>query len=494
MAYPRWDVQGQDVPGGRVTRSVETGLSNLEGDNRDDAIENRKEALDRLREAAEHAPTDDLRDSLWEMVPEIGKGEGPPSWEEVVSAQTLEDFRSLAIKAEGRRLQENDGSRAREDSTELRTMEAATRDYIEAKEQAGISVERIRQDRSILGRAREVIDPRSDRPFGERRVVTLDEGDAELILESLSESDDPRCKNGRVAPSTLDNYRTRLTAWFNWEIKRERKRAKIERRDPLVTINPFEEAAGALIQPVKNRHQTVDEANNSRRFKPREADALIEEAEPQVEMLFRLSRRLGTRPGEPPHLRWEDDVRPLQDGDGYRIEIQGGRGRDPRCSCPQCCSSEGWAPKNGPRTYVLNREFDEIGWVTPLCDVLDRWLMMLRPDPGDFILPAPTNRERGWLNQELNQALHDTADRVRESGTIPNLQTGQKSPRRLTMHSWRHTCASEMLEAGIPDTMAADWIGDSLKEFRETYGKPDPREVARATFSRNGAPRRAEAA
>lgn len=488
MAYPRWDVQGQDVPGGRVTRSVETGLSDLEGDDRDDAIENRKDALDRLREAAEHAPSDDLRRSLWDLVPEIGKGNGHPTWEEVVAAQTLQDFRTLAVKAEGQRLQDSEGGSRDDEPAELRTMETGTREYIEAKEQAGISIERIRQDRSILGRAREVRDHRSDRPFGERRLVTLDEGDAELILDTLADSDDPRCEDGRVGPSTQENHKKRLKAWFNWEIAQERKRAKIERRDPLFSLNPFEEVEGALIQPVKDRHQTVDEANNSRRFKPHEADALIEEADgPHLEMLFRLSRTLGTRPGEPPHLRWEDDVRPLQDGDGYRIEIQGGRGRDPRCSCPQCCTKKGWAPKNGPRTYVLNREFDEIGWVTPLCDALDRWLAMRRPNPGDFILPAPTNSDRAWRNQEMNSALHATADRIRESGRIPNLKTGQDSPRSLTMHSWRHTCASEMLEAGIPDTMAADWIGDSLKEFRDTYGKPDPREIARATFRRNGA-------
>lgn len=65
----------------------------------------------------------------------------------------------------------------------------------------------------------------------------------------------------------------------------------------------------------------------------------------------------------------------------------------------------------------------------------------------------------------------------------PNLVTGRDEPRGLTMHSWRHTCASEMLEIGVPHALAAEWIGDELEEFKKTYGRPKASEVARATLA-----------
>lgn len=41
------------------------------------------------------------------------------------------------------------------------------------------------------------------------------------------------------------------------------------------------------------------------------------------------------------------------------------------------------------------------------------------------------------------------------------------------MHSWRYTCASEMLEMGVPHARAAEWIGDEMKdEGRRECSRP----------------------
>lgn len=69
---------------------------------------------------------------------------------------------------------------------------------------------------------------------------------------------------------------------------------------------------------------------------------------------------------------------------------------------------------------------------------------------------------------------------------MPNLETGIYSERRLTMHSWRHSCGSRMLEIGVPMPLAAEWIGDSLDVFKRVYARPDPADIARATLAGYG--------
>ena len=114
--------------------------------------------------------------------------------------------------------------------------------------------------------------------------------------------------------------------------------------------------------------------------------------------------------------------------------------------------------------------------------------MILRdPEPGDFLFPAPADPSRAWTNQSLNRRLHRIADRLRESGRLPGFETGRDSERGLTMHSWRRTCASEMLEGDVPvPPLAAEWIGDKLETFKEVYGNPTPEDVCRATLAGYG--------
>lgn len=58
------------------------------------------------------------------------------------------------------------------------------------------------------------------------------------------------------------------------------------------------------------------------------------------------------------------------------------------------------------------------------------------------------------------------------------------------MHSWRHSCASRMVEIGVPIPLAAEWIGDSLETFKRVYARPEAEDIAIATLAGYG---RAEA-
>lgn len=477
MASERWDVKAKDVPGGRITRSLSAGLSRLDDEDRAEAVADRREALDRLRVAAGAVDDEDDRKAIWEIVPNIDTEHGP-TWDQVLAARSAREWLTLARRSEYERDGEHD---AQPVSSELRTMAVSIAEYLQWKEDEEFSANTIKGDRSVLNRVRNrVIDPRTDDPFGERRIATLTDADGKAILDGLAALSDVE---GGVKQSTYDDYRKHCKKWLNWEIQKERDRAHDQDREPLFTRNVFKSEESRYSSPNEGRHKTVAEVQDGRRLFVEEADAMIEAAGPRVHFLFHLCRVLGLRPGEPPHLRYMDDVRPLDEGDGYQVDIQGGRDPDPRCGCTLCCSSKGWAPKNGPRTYYLDREIDAIRLITPLCDHIDRWIAMRDPAPGDLLIPSPADPNQAWSNQDMNRKFHAIADELREAGVCPQLVTGRDEPRGLTMHSWRHTCASEMLEAGVPHALAAEWIGDELEEFKDTYGRPKPSEVARATLA-----------
>lgn len=476
MSYARWEARADDVPGERITRSVATGLSDLPENERADVIEERKAALDRLRAAAKAASDEETTETLWALVPRIGKGEDAPGWDRVVAARTFNDFLALAMEAE--RDGPSEGADSQLTPSSLRTVAASIEEYLKFKKDFAANT--YKDSESVLRRAVEAPDPKGElETFGARRLVSVGRSDVQPVIDSLP-------TRGSVRQSTRDDYRKHLKAWWNWELAKEEERAEDQNRKPHFTSNPFVRDKSRYSQPRQGRHQTVAEVQHGRRFYPHEADALLDAADVRARTAFLTCHRLGLRPGELIHLRWVKDVRPLDDADGYEVEIQGGRGRDPRCNCAPCNTEEGWAPKTGPRAYHLQRSHDELGWITPLLDALDNWVVMLDPTPGDFLFPSPDDNTRAWTNQSLNRRLHRLADRLRESGELPDFHTGRDSERGLTMHSWRHTCGSRLLELGVPLPLAAEWIGDDLETFKEVYGKPRVEQVAKATLAGYG--------
>jgi integrase len=61
--------------------------------------------------------------------------------------------------------------------------------------------------------------------------------------------------------------------------------------------------------------------------------------------------------------------------------------------------------------------------------------------------------------------------------------TGLRAQGARTFHSFRHTCGSELLEAGVTHPHAAYWIGDTEREFMRTYGRPTDEAMAKAIFT-----------
>lgn len=386
----------------------------------------------------------------------------------------MRDGQRISDLAEALSAETNARRDAGAQSSERRTCAQGVDEYLRWQEKKVFAPSTTATAASLLRRVLDVEDRDGNR-YAERRVASLIRSDCDRILDELNVSD----RTGeRVVDRTQGKDRKILRAWMQYELNREQDRAEEQRRQPLFSLNVFADKKSRDSKPTKNADKTLDDVT-TRRFPVDEMVALIQRARGMWVYLIVVARRLGLRPGEATHIRWLDDVVPLPDGNGYEVRLEGGRGRDQRCGCLQCQSKKGWSPKNGPRRYVLDRRYDDLGWITETCDALDAWLRIRKPERGDFIFPDSDDWERAMSNGKLNKGLHDVAARA---GIVTGL--GERGSK--TFHSLRHTCASELLEAGITHPHAAYWIGDTLRVFHATYGRPTDEAMAKAIFSSQG--------
>lgn len=469
-----WDVKGKDVPNGRLSRSLIKGLSAFDKEEREEERRKRRMALDRLRVHARNVEDPLDREALWALVPLIGRV-GYPSWDEVVAARTAVDYLALAHRGE-LHAETNARKRRDADKSEKRTCAHSVLEYLSWQELEGFAPSTTAAAASCLRRMLKVKDHEGEE-YAERRIATLVRADGRRVREDLAYSDR---HDRRVAKSTRKKNEKILKAWFTWELQRERERAEDRNRQPVYSINIFRSTESGYSSPTKDPTATVEDID-SRRFYPDEMKALLQAAGFMWTIILTVMRCLGLRPGEFIHLRWLEEVRPLPDGNGYEVRLEGGRGRDKRCKCLQCRTDRGWAPKNGPRKYILDRRYDERGWLTPAIDALDRWVKVRAPQRGDFLFPDPDDHERPWTSNKVNDGLHDLGDKA---GVV----TGLNNRGSKTLHSLRHTCASELLEIGVDHAHAAYWIGDTLREFEKTYGRPSDEAMSRSIFAPGAVP------
>lgn len=466
----KWDAKGEDVPDGRITKSLQKGFKKMDPAEQRKAAKDRRAALDRLRAHANATDDHEEQQLMWGLIPVIGR-KGFPSWADVVSAKTFVDFLSLASRGEQylhtRKRRERDAKIATR-----RTLSHAIDEYLEFKEKEDFSPHTITTSGSILRRA-EAVEAQDGTPFGERRLVNFTRDDAERILEVLSFSE----RYGRkVKRSTQKKHRKDLKALFAWEIEMERMRAKKGGRDEAYSENPLDSSDTNLSKPTKSAKDTVETKKRYKRFYPEEMEKLMEAVKknPYWVLVVVLMRRLGLRYGELAHLRWMSDVRPMEGG-GYRIDIQGGRGRTSRCTCIQCKRENGWGPKNGPRSYVIDPSIDTLGWLKEVADALDAWVKVRQPKRGDWLTPRLKDADMALTNSLLNDGLRDIAE-------VAGVDIVSEPETKRTSHSLRHTCACELLAAGVSHGHAAHWIGDTIEEFVRTYGHPTDHEMAKAIF------------
>ena len=113
----------------------------------------------------------------------------------------------------------------------------------------------------------------------------------------------------------------------------------------------------------------------------------------------------------------------------------------------------------------------------PLDDALVAALTALhKRQAAEKLAAGPAYRDSGYVAcDELGQAvnpewLSDEFSRVRERAGV----------RRITLHETRHTAASLMEKAGVPESIRAAWCGHTIEVSKTTYMHALPEDLAAA--------------
>lgn len=286
------------------------------------------------------------------------------------------------------------------------------------------------------------------------------------------------------ADSTRESYRSTVSGLYTWAIEREAEEARLAGRAPRWTEN-----VAALVEPWKARPRIITAS-------PDQVLRLLTAAEPYQEAYLRAFLQLGLREDELIHTRKHLDLN-LRD---WRWVIQA-RGPDPRHTCRQC-RHEGWSPKTErshrrlriPATVTVRDERAEAGGdvlgqlaaaahtadadalrslvlrvvgsgprrvANPLRTALTRYLELYPCADGDFFFRNPRTGAP-WTAGRLDVDFR----RLCERADVPY---GRGVPNGLTIHSLRDTCATELVRAGVRESVIARLLGDTVETVTEWY-------------------------
>jgi integrase len=254
-----------------------------------------------------------------------------------------------------------------------------------------------------------------------------------------------------VAPVTRESYRLSISAVYTRESKLERERAEKERREPRWLINP-----ASLVDRVED-----DEDDDVRAATNEEVRRLLAAAELYQVVYVLLSTQVGIRQGEFQHLRYTLDL-DLETG---MLRIQR-RGPDPCCPCKQC-TGKGWKPK----TKRSGRSFHIPLELQALHQALLSLLEMFPVKEGEILFRNPRTG-RPWTTKALQDDFKALCERA---GVV----YGRDVPDGITWHSMRHTCATNLVRAGVPLKKVADILGDTVETVERYYVKLDESDLGR---------------
>lgn len=238
--------------------------------------------------------------------------------------------------------------------------------------------------------------------------------------------------------STLNNLIGAVSGLFNWSIHEEAEQARTTKRAPRWSVNPC-----ATIKPPKRTKRIVTASDE-------QVAALLAAGQLYQIAYVRAYTQIGLRLSELTHTRLHLDFDPKS----WIWRIQG-RGPDPRCRCPQCRTT-GWTPKSesGTRTFRIPESQRE------LRAAIAAWIEVSEPGAGDFLFRRPGGQP--WSNRTLG------ADFATLCGTA-GVPHGTRRPHGITLHALRHTCATNLVRAGVRESVAAALLGDTVKTFVENY-------------------------
>lgn len=268
------------------------------------------------------------------------------------------------------------------------------------------------------------------------RLPEIRKDQAETAVKAVSRS-----------PGTRHGLRSAGSGLFSWSIDREAERARVEGRAPRWTVNPF-----SGIQ-LADRHPRPATATRD------QVRDLLAAAQLYQVVYVRVFVQIGLRIMELAHTRLHTDLDPTR----WLWRIQP-RGPDPRCGCPQC-QVTGWSPKtkHGIRTFTVPDGQPE------LREAIGAYLETHPAEPGDFAFRNPRT-DGVWDPTALR------ADFKELCGTA-GVRYGRDVHGGITLHTLRHTCATELIRARERESVVAALLGDTVATIVSTYVHLDEQDL-----------------
>jgi len=133
-----------------------------------------------------------------------------------------------------------------------------------------------------------------------------------------------------------------------------------------------------------------------------------------------------------------------------------GRGPDRGCVCNQC-KTKGWTPKNGRsiRSFRIPPKPEE------LRKAILRYLADHPAKEGEFVFRNPRTGAC-WNTRSL---ISDFKGLCERAGVL----YGRDIEGGITLHTLRHTCATNLVRSGVRESIIADLLGDSVQTVAEVY-------------------------
>jgi len=240
-----------------------------------------------------------------------------------------------------------------------------------------------------------------------------------------------------IKPYTAALSLVRLNALYTWVIKREARRAALEKRSPRLLNSPVDRE----IVPKKS-------APRQRFLSREEAQRLLAAAPDSLKFPIATGLLAGLRIDEVCTLRPPPQDINLEVGGGI-ILVQEKRilGRD-----------KPWRPK-GKKARDIPIESELLPLVLRHAE---------KYSAPSWMVPSVFDADRPISKHTLAQMFERV---VRDAGLIP----GQRHPSGVTFHTLRHTFASWLVMAGVDLFTVSKLMGHSdTKQVEETYGHLSP--------------------
>lgn len=295
--------------------------------------------------------------------------------------------------------------------------------------------------RQVTSRLKRVLEqPNGSGVVGDIRVHHVTSDVLERAIEQVSSN-----------PSSVEALANAVSGCYAWSLSREADAARVAGRAPRWTENP----AKGIERPGRNE----------KRSRPKTASddeimALLAGAQLYQIAYIRSFVHVGLRLTELTHTRLHADL----DVNRWEWAIQA-RGPNPACGCPQC-RRDGWSPK----TRLGTRTFHVPDAPAELRETLSAYLETRPCSPGEPFFRNPRTNGH-WDDHALQR---DFSELCATAGVTYGRGRG------VTIHTLRHTAATNLVRAGVRESVIAALLGDTVQTVVTTYVHLTPDDLADA--------------